>query len=227
MEKMKTGKFERLKTFARTKKGRWTLVSLTLLLLFSFAYAVGNENAKIELKEDKVDYETLQDKLDDLRSAIQAKEQELEDEDSKLQKKETEVNELLALLEDIDTLTEEKEETSADVDDAKEDLENINADLKTATKDLEKLEKTITKKKEDPTQLLSGVYIVGEDVEPGRYQATNVGSGSNFFVYSDSGSVKVNTILGDSSVGSGDYVFFANDGDLIETNAEVKLIPVE
>ncbi|MYL62130.1 hypothetical protein GLW07_02045 [Bacillus hwajinpoensis] len=85
----------------------------------------------------------------------------------------------------------------------------------------------MVKKNEEPIKLTAGQYIVGSDIPEGRYQVTNIGEGTNFFVYDPSGLPKVNTILGDSIVGTGDFVFFTSDGDMIETLGPVKLIPVE
>lgn len=105
-------------------------------------------------------------------------------------------------------------------------MENLNGSISDAEKELEKLETGIAKKKEEPVSLIAGTFIVGEDVPSNRYQATNVGEGSNLIVYSSSGELKVNTILGDDW-GSGDYIFHAEEGDTIETHGPIKLIPVE
>jgi hypothetical protein len=78
-----------------------------------------------------------------------------------------------------------------------------------------------------PVTLGSGEYIVGKDVPTGRYKASG---SSNLMVYGQGGkkggNIKVNTILGNGDVGSGDYTFWAEDGDLIETHAKLKLTPV-
>lgn len=81
-------------------------------------------------------------------------------------------------------------------------------------------------KQTTPVTLGSGEYIAGKDFQEGRYRATNVGRGSNFQVYSDRDRLKVNTILGDSEIGNGDYTFFAETGDKVKTAAKIKLIPV-
>lgn len=75
--------------------------------------------------------------------------------------------------------------------------------------------------------LMAGEHIVGTDLPPGRYVATNIGRGTNFFVYKSTGRLKVNTVLGNGSIGSGDYKFWAEDGDRIETRGKVKLIPAK
>ncbi|MEJ9151438.1 hypothetical protein P4S74_11225, partial [Bacillus smithii] len=62
---------------------------------------------------------------------------------------------------------------------------------------------------------------MGQDIPADRYRATNIGEGSNFFVYDENGEAIVNIILGDSSTGgSGDYVFFCDDGNIIQTEAQ-------
>ncbi|QGQ48788.1 hypothetical protein E6W99_25895 [Metabacillus sediminilitoris] len=75
---------------------------------------------------------------------------------------------------------------------------------------------------EEPKILSAGQYIVGQDIPQGRYTVTPVGEGSNFFV---DGVGEVNTILG--SYGEDSYTFFTVDGDVIQTEAKVKLTPVE
>ncbi|WP_079527836.1 hypothetical protein [Halobacillus hunanensis] len=67
---------------------------------------------------------------------------------------------------------------------------------------------------------------LGSDIPEGRYQVTNVGRGTNFFVYGSDGYAIVNTILGNEN-GSWDYVFFTEKGNIIETHGKVKLIPVD
>ena len=86
------------------------------------------------------------------------------------------------------------------------------------------------KKKEIPRKpviLGAGKHIAGKDFPIGRYKATNVGRGSNFIVYGSDKNLKENTILGNGTIGSGDYTFWAENGDLIDTHAKVKLIPVK
>jgi hypothetical protein len=82
-------------------------------------------------------------------------------------------------------------------------------------------------KPKKPKTLGAGEYKVGHDFPAGRYRATNIGKGTNFVVYSPDGYAKVNTILGKGSIGSGDYTFWAEDGDRVKTAGQVKLIPVE
>ncbi|PAV28853.1 hypothetical protein CIL05_14600 [Virgibacillus profundi] len=216
-------------------------IAVGLLVLISITYGVGGSGAKIALGETKVGHDELVSKIEELEKEQGVAEQELEDikaeidetktafnnEESRLDEKRKEVDETLALIDDRDQLADEIKELEDNLKSNQSTLDTLTTNIEGKEAQLEKLENAIVQKKEDPVELLSGVYVVGSDVAAGRYQVTNIGRGTNFFVYSSSGSNKVNTILGDSSIGSGDYVFFANDGDVIETNGKVKLIPVE
>jgi len=64
-----------------------------------------------------------------------------------------------------------------------------------------------------------------DDVSVNRYRVESIGEGSNFTVNSIDGDLKVNTILGVDGVNS--YTFFGEDGDVLETQADVKLKIIE
>ncbi len=79
--------------------------------------------------------------------------------------------------------------------------------------------------KRKPITLSPGQYIIGDDVPVNRYRVESIGEGSNFTVNSIDGDLKVNTILGVDGVNS--YTFFGEDGDVLETQADVKLKIIE
>ncbi|MFJ8247343.1 hypothetical protein [Peribacillus asahii] len=120
------------------------------------------------------------------------------------------------------------EEANTELSDKQEEVASLDSEIDSKEKELSSLTGEIKEAEGKPKTLIAGQYVVGRDVPEGRYKVTNVGRGTNFFVYDgDSGSATVNTILGDSSVGRGDYIFFTADGDIIETRGQVKLTPVE
>lgn len=208
-------------------------LTIGVLILLSIAYGIGNNSAKVTLDESKVNYAELTSKIKDLESESKKLEKvlddtkkEIQDEQSKLDEKSGEVSEALALVDSRDDINSEIEKLSKDLDGKIEKIDSLDKSIESNQSELEKLKNGVAKKKEDPVELISGVFIVGKDLPPSRYQATNIGRGSNFVVYDSDGSLKVNTILG-NDFGSGDYVFFANEGDVIETSAKVKLIPVK
>ncbi|MGX9808827.1 hypothetical protein ACV3PA_16510 (plasmid) [Exiguobacterium acetylicum] len=79
--------------------------------------------------------------------------------------------------------------------------------------------------KRKPITLSPGQYIIGDDVPVNRYRVESIGEGSNFTINSIDGDLKVNTILGVDGVNS--YTFFGEDGDVLETQADVKLKIIE
>ncbi|PFG15067.1 hypothetical protein [Bacillus sp. es.036] len=202
-------------------------------------------------KSAKERYEDLQNKINETESKLESLSKKVKTSDDTItsekdeletvqKEREAESSKLAALQKDKDELTKEIDTLSNNLKETKKELDSITSDLDTNKKELNQVNETIkskesilkdienviTQKKEEPITLIAGQYVVGKDVPEGRYQVTNVGDGSNFFVMDSDGSTTVNTILGDG-VGDGDYVFYTFNGDLIETRAKVKLIPIE
>lgn len=72
---------------------------------------------------------------------------------------------------------------------------------------------------EERTEIGTGQWLVGDDVAPGRYEATiSSGSSGNFFVYSGSmGLAEVNEILDvNEDLGVSSVTFTVEAGDVIE-----------
>ncbi|MBP1971135.1 seryl-tRNA synthetase [Virgibacillus natechei] len=230
-----------MKNFFKSNK-LWMVISALFLVSIAFTGVFASASTKIN--EEKVSYNDLVAMISELETNISELEEEEAEEQDKLAEKQSEVKAMQSEVEEATAMIGEKEKIQGEIDslqgdfdekqteleenlDEKEtELDEITVNIEKKQSELEQLETGIAKKKEDPIELISGTFIVGSDVPPGRYQATNVGQGSNFVVYSSSGSLKVNTILGDDW-GSGDHVFFAEEGDQIETAAPVQLIPVE
>ncbi|PKR76829.1 hypothetical protein CEY16_13515 [Halalkalibacillus sediminis] len=181
----------------------------------------GKEEELESVKKDK------ENQINDLEEEIKATKNELQGEESKLAERQDEFDELIALVEQRDDLKNEIEELDGHLTGRKDELETINNEISDKEKELEKLQGVISETGEQPIELIAGLYTVGSDVPAGRYRATNVGRGTNFFVYDSSGYPKVNQILGDGTYADGDFIFNANDGDTIETLGHIKLIPVE
>ncbi|MCU7739759.1 hypothetical protein N7983_18405 [Priestia megaterium] len=153
--------------------------------------------------------------------------EEYNDLEDQISDKKKEVKEVKEAMKNKDSLTAEVDDLHSKVIEKQDQIEGLDSMISDKQEELDKLTSGVQAKKEEPVQLNAGQYVIGNDVKVGRYQATNVGRGTNFIVYDgDDGTAVVNTILGTSN-GSGDYVFFAADGDVIQTEGQVKLIPVE
>lgn len=131
------------------------------------------------------------------------------------------------------TLDKEQADGRKDIDakltEAKKGLSDTGAQLKDTQAKLASATGELQKAEGAPKKLGAGQYVVGKDIQAGRYVAHALGRGSNFFVHdAGSGLAKVNTILGTAGgIGTGDYTFFCDDGDIIETHELVQLTAVK
>ncbi len=224
----------------------------TILVSVLIGVLIGNadleKNYTEDLKKIKADITSAEEEAKDegekllsIHNEISKTEEQLTSEAEKLDALKEEADEVIKLIDDKETILADIETLKKDQETNKKVINKLEDELKakkgevsklddtitSKKKEIDKLEDTIIRKGEEPIQLKAGQYIVGSDVPEGRYQVTNIGEGTNFFVYDSSGMPTVNTILGDSMIGTGDFIFFTSDGDMIETLGPVKLIPVE
>jgi len=211
----------------KSKLIRTGILVVAVLVIIFIGAGMGTSGAKVDLNGKRVDALQLQkdiaklyDKKDDIQKQIDDKKRELADQKAKNQ-------EVFDMIAKKDEYQSELNDVKSKLSDAQSQLTDTKSQLKDAQTKLAKLNGDILKAKGAPKTLSSGQYIVGHDIPAGRYKASAVGRGSNFFVYDDSGTPVVNTILGNSMVGTGDYVFACDDGYVIQTEAPVKLTPVE
>ena len=124
----------------------------------------------------------------------------------------------------IDDYKANKEQLDNEIADKSAKLEQLNTDVGLKQAELDSLTGEVTKAKSAPKTLSAGQFIVGTDLPAGRY---NVSGSSNFIVYGATGRLKVNTILGSSIVGNGDYVCTLTDGDQMELGAKTTFTPIQ
>lgn len=197
------------------------LLIIVCRLSYGYGYKNGKENAQARVDHQLVSYNKLVDLYAEKKSDYQHLVHQYD-------QKKQEFDQAKALVDQKDQLTQQIHDSKATLSSLGEKVNELNADNDNKQSELSKITGGIKVKKEAPKVLSSGQYIVGKDIPAGRYRATNIGECSNFFVYDESGEAVVNTILGDPSTGgTGDYVFFCDDGNIIQTEAQVKLIPVE
>ncbi|MFC3039976.1 hypothetical protein ACFOGI_06900 [Virgibacillus xinjiangensis] len=220
---------DKLKSKLKSKKLWYSVSGVVVLVL---AFVAGQSSAQVLLGEEKVKYTEVEEHitatentLSEKEEELSALEQEIQDQEGLLESKQKEVDEANKLIGTIDELKEEKETLQGTVEEKEGTIESLDGDISAKEEELAALEEGILNKSGEPIELGAGEYIIGADIPAGRYTATNIGEGSNFFVRDASGYSSVNTILGDDWYG--DYTFFGEDGETIETAAPVKLIPVE
>lgn len=212
-------------------KSKKLWVSTAVIVGLVASYSIGANGAKVAIDKEKVTYDEAKKKVEEKENELiytKSKVKEgIDAEQKKLDDKKAEVTETLALVDNKNQLKSEVDNLGKDVEAKKGEIGKLDADINSKKAELEKLTTGVKAKSEEPRTLGAGEYVVGKDVPAGRYKATAIGRGSNFVVYSSSGRPTVNTILGDSSVGVGDYVFSCSNGNVIKTAESVKLIPVE
>lgn len=144
----------------------------------------------------QAEYEAHNSKKEDLAASKTSKQQtlnSLNDFEAHQNERNTEIQGLLAQSSELETQVAEKQTR----------LDTLNAQ--------------ITEEKNKPVVLPAGYYTVGTHIDAGRYVVTGK---SNFVVYSSSGSLLVNTILGGGSWGVDSYTCNLSNGDIIEASGK-------
>ncbi len=213
-EPKKQTKLPKVTSFQITKELKIVMgISLFLIILVGIiSYRSGfNKNISTRVYSLSEQYREVADRLQEAKTELKENENLLNDlKDYEKNKKE---------------LNENLKTKTAELETKNKDLEGINAQISQKQAELDKLNGDIIQAKGQPISLSAGQFIVGKDIPAGRY---NVSGSSNFIVHSGTtGRSKVNTILGDSWVGDGDYVCTLDVGDEIDNHARATLTPIE
>lgn len=201
-------------SFQMTKELKIVMgISLALIILVGIiSYRSGfNKNISTRVYSLSEQYREIADKLEETKTELKENENLLNDlKDYEKNRKE--------LNENLKTKTAELETKS-------KDLEGINTQISQKQAELDKLNGDILQAKGQPITLPAGQFVVGNDIPAGRYRVSGT---SNFVVYSGTtGRITVNTILGDSWVGDGDYICNLGTGDEVENHARTTFTPIE
>lgn len=149
---------------------------------------------------------------------------EQNEKDKTLKGLKAQIEENQALIEEMNNYKENKETYDAEISEKTSKNEQLDKDISSKQAELDKLTGNVTAAKGAPKTLPAGQYTGGTDIPVGRY---SVSGSSNFFVHSAGGSLKVNTILGDSSIGVGTYTCNIAQGDIIEASSSVTFTPIQ
>lgn len=183
-----------------------------IILVGAISYRSGfNKNISTRVYSLSEQYREVADKLEETKTELKENENLLDDlKDYEKNRKE---------------LNENLKTKTAELETKNKDLESINTQISQKQVELDKLNGDIIQAKGQPITLPAGQFVVGNDVPAGRY---NVSGSSNFIVHSGTtGRSKVNTILGNGYVGSGDYVCTLDTGDEIDNHARATLTPIQ
>jgi Skp family chaperone for outer membrane proteins len=203
-------------TKTRGKKFWWKVAAW--IVGISIVFSLGSNSASVDLGKEKV-------KLDKLTSMVKDKQNKLDTIDKEYKSKSAEFEAAKKVVADKTSAENQIADLNKQIDSKKGEIAGLDGQIKSKNDQLASLTGQIQAKNEAPKVLPAGQFVVGKDVPASRYKAVPNGEGSNFVVYSSSGGLKVNTILG--SIGVCEYIFYAESGDQIKTEASVKLIPVQ
>lgn len=211
---------------SRFKSKKFWLKVAAGFILFSIVYGMGSSAAKVELEDTKVKYDELVYEIQTKEDLLSDVEKDLTDLQEDVKKHKSDYEKAMEVVANKQAIESEIATLTKDVDSKKAEITELDKTITTKKGELASIEGSIKAKKDAPKNLSAGTYIVGVDVPASRYKAVPLGNGSNFVVYSASGNLEVNTILGKGSFDEPEYIFFADEGDVIETHSSVQLIPV-
>lgn len=212
-------------------KWLWTIVGafIFLIIIGSMTYSAGYDNGKTseKAKIDKkiVSYNQLVDQINQKEDETREIESKIVTLNNEFSSKSQEFDAAQKVADQADDIKKQISESETKLSSLQSNIKSKEEELDSKQKELASVSGQIIKAKTAPKTLQAGVYTVGKDIPSGRYKATPVGGGSNFVTFDTSGIPDVNTILG--SNGEPSYTFEIIDGYKIQTEATVKLTPIE
>ncbi len=152
------------------------------------------------------------------------KNKELKDLDKQINNQKDTLAELSDYKQNKEKKTEELAQMDLDITSKSEEITSLDNQISEKTIELDDLKNIVKATGEAPKVLTAGHYTVGKDIPEGRYIVTG---DRNFFVYSSSGSLKVNTILGGGSWGEESYTCTLENGDTLELSSKDTFTPIK
>lgn len=163
------------------------------------------------------EYQGLQEKLEKTEKDLQDVQNELDSHKALL-------DEFNDYKENKDTYETELSEKALKIDGLNTEIEKLDGDIASKNEELERLKTGIVKANAEPKVLPAGNFVVGRDLEAGRYSVTG---SRNFIVHTATGGLKVNTILGGGRIGVENYVCDLSNGDEMELSGKCTFTPVQ
>ncbi|MBP1968160.1 septal ring factor EnvC (AmiA/AmiB activator) [Virgibacillus natechei] len=198
-----------------------------ILLVTALIFLVGCSEATAEVEGEAVNYENLKSMNEEAKEELSELGEQIEGAENDLSSIRSELNNEESEFEALIKLAENQEEVEEEVSEAESTLENLQEDIESAEDELEELEGSVVEKKEEPTTISAGHYIVGEDIPAGRYVAESSGGGGNFSSHNTSDRLNFSTILGDGERRESEYVFWAESGDQLKLGVSINFTEIE
>lgn len=223
----------RVKGFGWIKKWRVWVGVVSVLVLMSLCAWIGYSSARTEVDGVKKSYDEILSSLEGKSGELERVEGELSTQTDELERVMSSLSEKKEEAAEAASMIDEANKKAGEIDSLKKEAQALDDQIKEKKTKIADLDKDIKSKKGEikkldaaPVTLPSGTFIVGKDVKALRYSASAAGQSGNFVVYSSFGDLKVNQILG-SDYGVSEHIFFADEGDIIESTMPTILTPVE
>lgn len=107
----------------------------------------------------------------------------------------------------------------------KTEISSLENKKQSLNEQIQQLNGEVTKIKGEPKTYPAGQLTVGTDVPAGKYKI--YGGNSNFVVYSSSGRLEVNIILGSGTYNVNEYIYTFKTGEIVKANSSFKLVSIE
>ena len=119
----------------------------------------------------------------------------------------------------------EIEELGSKKDELSTEISSLESKKQTLNSEIEQLNGEVIKLKGTPMTYPAGQLTVGTDIPVGKYKIYD--GNSNFIVYSSTGNLEVNIILGSGNYNVSEYIYTFKEGDKVEARSSFKLVEVE
>lgn len=194
------------------------------LVIFSMIYGMGNSSAKVEIGEEKVNYDELVKEINNKEKEVKSIEKKLSDIDKQYNDKKSDFDEAMKVVSNKKSVEDEIAKLDETIKTKQDEIAKLDSDIVAKQGELAAVTGQIKEKNEAPITLPAGQFVAGKDIPAGRYKATPNGGSGNFFVNQGR---DVNIILGKGGFGEPEYVFSVQNGDEIEITVSVNFQPVE
>ncbi|MEK1828789.1 hypothetical protein AAAC51_06470 [Priestia megaterium] len=190
--------------------------------------AVQDDEYNMRIDDDIYKHNEIVEKRNNLIDKYNKDFEDYKELKAEISDKKKEVKEVKDAMKHKDELNAKIDKLEAKVQERSSTASDLDSKIESKKSELLKLTANVVEKESAPKEFSAGQYFVGQDFPEGRYKAVPVGEGSNFQVYdTDTGDIVVNTILGHDKYSESEFIFYAQDGQYMETQARVKLIAVE
>lgn len=202
---------------------RKVFCGIIILVIFLFGTGIAGFSFGKSMAIDQAAAKLTADRMEEKTQLLHEKQGEVNMAKNELFQIKKDLDDKKADRDALNDFVSNRDKLNTDLADKASKAEQLGKDIESKNAELERLTGDVLKAKGAPKRLGAGEFVVGQDLESGRYLVTG---SSNFIVYSASGSLKVNTILGGGTIGQENYTCTLNAGDKMTLHSACQFTPV-